>query len=281
MPVAGLHTLPLLRWGSVAVVNQPHPSESCQKIGEHTKLLLARPRIVNLMSHFVYIYFHPITGIPFYVGEGKSQYRAAVHWSKIRNGKKTHNRLLTEYLRALLHNAMEPLIVVHSVSDKEAGLETEKSLICELGRTGKEEYGVLCNRCSVGSDNTGTGNFSRSRPADVRLKIAAGHLGKPKPKHTPEHNAAISAALTGKIRAQSHCDNLSRATLGKPHKKTARAYFTVKSPDMVITEVVGNLDGFCVRHNLNRKSMYNSLQTGKPISAGKTKGWQLVAIRTN
>lgn len=46
------------------------------------------------------------------------------------------------------------------------------------------------------------------------------------------------------------------------------------------SEVVGNLDEFCVRHNLNRKSMYNSLQTGKPISAGKTKGWQLVNIRT-
>jgi hypothetical protein len=223
---------------------------------------------------YVYVYINPITNLPFYVGEGQVN-RAKTHWSKILNGKVTHNRALTEELRTLLVAGKEPIIHMAQVKTKDEGLIAEEHLIRIYGRRGKEPNGILCNRCSVGSDNTGTGHFSRTRSTETRAKIAAGHLGKPKPKHTVEHNAKIATALSGKIFSETHRANLSASLIGLTHKYTPRSKFTLKNPAGETIIVHGSLDAFCQQYGLNRKSLYDTLKRNLPIRIGKNAGWQL------
>jgi hypothetical protein len=159
-----------------------------------------------------------------------------------------------------------------------AVLNTIAGLLLQLCRRGKEPNGILCNRCSVGSDNTGNGNFSKTRPPEVRAKIAAGHIGKPKPKHTAEHNALISLSLKGRTFSSSHRANLSAATRGVKHNTKPRSTFIVKDPFDNQHTIHGKLNEFCFRHGLNRKSLYNTFKKKLPLTIGKNAGWQLLSI---
>jgi len=225
----------------------------------------------------VYIYYHPITNIAFYVGEGQV-YRASSHWSKIQHGKTTHNRAFTAELRALFKQNLEPIIEIRNGLTKNEALSEEAKLIAQFGRLGKEPYGTLCNRCISGSDNTGAGHYSRARPAEVKAKIAAAHLGKPKPKHTPEHNALISASMKGRTLSEAHRENLSKALKGISRPQKPRSTFIIKDPLGNEYVVHGKLDEFCLKHGLNRKSLYNSYVRKLPLSVGKNAGWQLLNI---
>lgn len=196
------------------------------------------------------------------------------------NHKNTHNRALTILLQGLHKIGLEPIITLSTVQSKELGLRLEEKLIKEHGRIGKDPNGILCNRCTVGSDNTGAGHFSRSRPQEVRDKIAAGHLGKSKPKLSDAHKNSISKALTNKIRSKEHCDNLAKSILGKSPRKYARAIFSIQGPNNIVHTVNGDLDKFCRDRDLNRQSLYRSLKLQRPVLFGKTKGWQLLAVQT-
>lgn len=230
-----------------------------------------------MFMHTLYIYINPITKVPFYIGEGKVG-RSKQHWSKVMNGKPTHNRMLTQDLLDLLVIGLAPIISIQNVKCKNDALVLEESLVKQWGRRGKEPGGVLCNRCARGSDNTGTGHYSTSRSAVVRNKISKGHIGKSKPKHTAEHNAKISASLSNRKFTDQHRANLSAACTGLTHVVKPRTTFVLKKPDGSLIEVEGKLDAFCLEQGLNRKSLYNTLKTQLPLRIGRNAGWQMLSV---
>jgi hypothetical protein len=102
--------------------------------------------------HFVYIYSHPTTKIPFYVGYGKNK-RHLDHIKEARKntpGKKSH-KLNT--IKKILKEGLEPIIeIVESGLSKELACELEEFLISEIGRADLGQ-GPLTNLTCGGDGN--------------------------------------------------------------------------------------------------------------------------------
>jgi hypothetical protein len=224
------------------------------------------------MSFCVYVYFNPTSNQPIYVGEGSIK-RARSHWVKVRGGRRAQNWMFTEELMKIKNLGLQPRIEIINLETKQQAIDLEKTMISKYGRRGVDAGGILCNRMPSGYIH----NMPRGpRPLVVRQKIAAAHLGKPKPKHTSDHNHKISQALTGRVFSDTHKANLSKSLVGKTKKSNGRCIFTIKAPDGSIYKS-NQLGKFCEEHGLNRKSLYNSLEFNRPIMAGCNKGWQLIS----
>jgi len=103
---------------------------------------------------FVYVYAHPQTHLPFYVGKGTGD-RDLYHW----RNRKSHNN---DQLRFILHDihqsGQRPMITrVLETLDETAAYNEEKRLIQEYGRI-DIGTGTLCNKTPGGEGfgNTGT-----------------------------------------------------------------------------------------------------------------------------
>jgi hypothetical protein len=103
--------------------------------------------------YFVYIYRHPKTKIPFYVGYGKNQR----HFSHLNEARKSTTPKQNEHklntIRKILREGLEPIIeIVDSGLSKCVACELEVFLISEIGRADKNE-GTLTNQTLGGDGN--------------------------------------------------------------------------------------------------------------------------------
>jgi len=114
------------------------------------------------------------------------------------------------------------------------------------------------------------------RPADVIERISATSKGRVN-RHTDESRRKISESLSGRTFSDSHKAALSRSLVGKTKGQIDRISYVVVSPEGKEYPVNGRLEAVCSTLSLNRKSLYNTLKTGHPISFGKSKGWRLIS----
>lgn len=103
--------------------------------------------------YFVYIYKHPKTNVPFYVGYGKNQ-RHLDHLNEATRSptpQPTEHKLNT--IRKILRGGLSPIIeIVASGLSKDVACELEIFLISEIGRADKNE-GPLTNQTMGGDGN--------------------------------------------------------------------------------------------------------------------------------
>jgi hypothetical protein len=110
-------------------------------------------RSASMSIYYVYIYRHPKTKVPFYVGYGKNQ-RHLDHLNEAIKSpvpQPTEHKLNT--IRKILREGLEPIIeIVDSGLSKEIACELEIFLISEIGRADKNK-GPLTNQTYGGDGN--------------------------------------------------------------------------------------------------------------------------------
>ena len=134
--------------------------------------------------YYVYIYYDPITNLPFYVGKGKGN-RLLHHLNETIDT--TDNRKKFNYINKLRKLGLSPKIVKfkENLSEEEA-YNLERDLISEYGRNGFEDGGLLTNICID------------ARPP-VTFGPAHHNYGRPViTKHTEETKKKISESKKGK-----------------------------------------------------------------------------------
>ena len=95
------------------------------------------PGVAEHLGHYVYLYVHPDTGEPFYVGKGIGK-RVLAHLTDVRDSKKT--RRIAELRAAGREPRLE--ILAHGLEDSEAAFRVEAAVIDALG------LGSLTNQVS-------------------------------------------------------------------------------------------------------------------------------------
>lgn len=205
-------------------------------------------REANKNIFYVYIYMHPITGVPFYVGKGKGK-RAYSHLNTIKyKGEKSY--CVNTIIKIVKETGFNPVISFHAtkLSEIEA-FNIEQELIIKYGR--KDRGGILTNRTDGGEGPTGlifsketlkklslassgennpmyglkgalSPNYGKTQTQETKNKKAKVMTGKNKGPHTKEHNLKISNGGKGKSGRQpgyhlteEHCKNISKANSGE------------------------------------------------------------------
>lgn len=115
------------------------------------------------------------------------------------------------------------------------------------------------------------------RPSAVAKRISEATKGRVN-RHTNESRQKISESLSGRTLSDSHRAALSQSLRGKTKGQIDRISYTIVSPEGKEYPVSGRLEAVCSTLSLNRKSLYNTLKTGRPISFGKSKGWRLISL---
>lgn len=146
--------------------------------------------------YYVYIYCHPVTSVPFYIGKGtKDRYKKHLKETK----ENTENYKKWAYIQGLRNKGMEPSIeIVFETNDETLAYNEEMRLINHYGRQGIDEGGILTNVCA---DNRPP---KRKSPLseEHKRKISEAQKGhkkyNPDYKHSEETKHKIGAANKGK-----------------------------------------------------------------------------------
>jgi hypothetical protein len=147
------------------------------------------------MTHYVYQYVDPNSGLPFYVGKGSGR-RCFKHLWEAQN-----NLCKNKYLQNVILQVGKPKIeIVQTFETAEDAYALERQLVERYGRR-INGTGILTN-----IDVGGRGRASYIINSETRAKMSAAKLGK-KVKRTPEHNAKIAAAhraRVARLKEQAH-----------------------------------------------------------------------------
>lgn len=116
--------------------------------------------------YFVYIYSHPVTNVPFYVGYGKND-RHLDHLNEaIKRPIPCQKEHKLNKIRKILREGLQPTIqIIDSNLSKEQACELEIFLISEIGRADKGE-GPLTNLTMGGDGNRDWTPESRKEMSD-------------------------------------------------------------------------------------------------------------------
>ena len=116
--------------------------------------------------YFVYIYSHPATNVPFYVGYGKND-RHLDHLNEaIKRPIPCQKEHKLNEIRKILRDGLQPIIqIIDSKLPKEQACELEIFLISEIGRADKGE-GPLTNLTMGGDGNRDWNPESRKEMSD-------------------------------------------------------------------------------------------------------------------
>lgn len=214
--------------------------------------------------YYTYVYRHPKTFKPFYVGKGKDN-RYLVHL----NQSRYHNKRLHEYIQKLEKQNLIPIIekTLENVYSTQA-LAEEICLISVWGRKNYDKDGILLNHTKGGE---GTEGFKMSEQA--RKNISEGTKNAMK---DPVIRNKISIKATGrkcpestKIKLSEHFSK-TRTGAGNPSAKT----WTIINPKNQIF-TVDDLSGFCKSNDLSYVGLKSSFRSNRPVQKGNSKGWQL------
>lgn len=177
------------------------------------------------MNYYVYIYYHPITNLPFYVGKGKG---GRMYYHLKETAETTDNKKKFNYINKLRKNGLEPIISIYkdNMSESDA-YDLEEVLILQYGRKDLESYGTLTNIC-LGSrppvtkgenhHNFGKG-FLTKHTEETKKKISESKKGKESwhkgRTKSVETKATMSAAQKGKIVTEETKEKLRQLTQEK------------------------------------------------------------------
>lgn len=121
---------------------------------------------------YVYVYFHPVTKVPFYVGKGKEN-RDLYHYH---NRNNHYNKSIQNILQHIEANSQQPIIKrVFEHVDEQTVLDEETRLVSLYGRLDLGT-GSLCNRTPGGD---GFGRAGRGWSNEERAKHMASRNAKP------------------------------------------------------------------------------------------------------
>ncbi len=145
--------------------------------------------------YYVYVYYHPETNVPFYVGKGTgTRYKKHLLETK----ENTENYKKWAVIQGLRNKGLEPVIKKVFETEYEIDAYNEETrLIILYGRRDIDINGVLTNICE---DNRPP---KRTKPltAEHKNKISEAHKGhtayNPDYKHSEETKKKISDALKG------------------------------------------------------------------------------------
>lgn len=146
---------------------------------------------------YVYIYCHPETNNPFYIGKGSGN-RYLKHLSETKEN--TENYKKWAYIQGLRNNGLEPIInKVFETNNEDLAYDEEARLIRHYGRRGIDVGGILTNVC----EDSRPPRRSKPLSEEHKKKISAAHKGhakyNPEYKHSEETKRKIGAANTGKV----------------------------------------------------------------------------------
>ena len=175
--------------------------------------------------YYVYIYYHPITNLPFYVGKGKKN-RMFHHLKE--PAETTDNKKKFNYINKLRKNGLTPIITKFKeyLTENDA-YDLEEELILKFGRKGFESYGILTNIClgsrppvTSGKDHHNFGRgFLTKHTEETKKKISESkkgqeswHKGRTKSETT---KAIMTAAQQGKIVTEETKEKLRQLTQEK------------------------------------------------------------------
>ena len=145
---------------------------------------------------YVYIYYHPITKQPFYVGKGSGD-RYKKHLIETKDT--TENYKKWAYIQGLRNLGLEPIIEkVFNTANEEIAYNEEERLIRYYGRQGIDKDGILTNICENSRPPRRTGPLTEEH----RQKISEAHKGhkkyNPDYQHSEETKQKMSLAKKGK-----------------------------------------------------------------------------------
>lgn len=211
---------------------------------------------------YVYVYYHPVSNEPIYVGKGTGDrlyrhlYLAHGGWFK----KHTHfMHALQKILRDCGEKAKVSIFMDDLTEDQAHALEVE--LIAKYGRKGIDDGGILYNKCLGGEGRSGY------RWTDEQRNNQSERLrGHKMPESTRQ---ALLEANKGRKMPEGAVEKMAASK---------RKIHVLKDPDGNIIEV-GGLVPFCKAHGLLQSGLRVTLRTGKPASRGPNKGWQLMECR--
>lgn len=163
---------------------------------------------------YVYVFFRPWDGSPFYVGKGKRNRWRQVS-PKSRNNQRFH-RIIAKANRLGLE---VPVIKVREGLTNEQACEIEIALIAAVGRG---QNGPLVNLTDGGDGKTGyvpsaetcqkirIANTGHKASLETKALMSAQRKNVPK---TPAHNKAVSEALSDRKFSDEHLENMRKAQI--------------------------------------------------------------------
>ena len=165
---------------------------------------------------YVYIYYHPITKQPFYVGKGSGD-RYKKHLIETKDT--TENYKKWAYIQGLRNLGLEPIIEkVFNTANEEIAYNEEERLIRYYGRQGIDKDGILTNICENSRPPRRTGPLTEEH----RQKISEAHKGhkkyNPDYQHSEETKKKIGAAnsisLKGRKLSEKHKESIKKGKEG-------------------------------------------------------------------
>jgi hypothetical protein len=158
---------------------------------------------------YVYIYYHPVTNIPFYVGKG-SKKRAWIHLTS-----KAHNHFI-HTIEKIRKEGNEPLVKIYknNLCEKEA-YELEMLLIKKYGKK-VDGTGCLCNKTNGGE---GGGVIGRVVSEETRKKMSESQKGKKLSEEQIEHLRELGRNVSEEIKKRISITNTGRKLSEETRKK--------------------------------------------------------------
>lgn len=165
---------------------------------------------------YVYIYYHPQTKQPFYVGKGSGS-RYKKHLTETKDT--TENYKKWAYIEGLRNKGLEPIVEkVFETSDEELAYNEETRLIRRYGRQGIDKDGILTNICEDSRPPRRTAPLSEEH----KKKISEAHKGhtkyNPEYRHSEETKKKIGAAnsisLKGRKLSEKHKESIKKGKEG-------------------------------------------------------------------
>jgi hypothetical protein len=235
---------------------------------------------------YVYIYWNPLSGHPFYVGKGSGK-RAKSH---LYNLKEHGHNLHKHYtIQKIQRHGLQPLLTfLWRGNDEYYAFRVEKFLIALWGR--KVDGGILTNLTLGGEGSAGfkhtaetrkkisDGNRGRHQPSSTIAKISQSKLGH---THSAEAREKIGNAAHGRHVSEETKSKMSRAVRKHWKVRFQNGQRGGSPKNYVITEPNGsehqirNLTLFCQSLGVSVYSFKDVLRTGKRISRGRLAGWAI------
>ena len=159
---------------------------------------------------YVYVYYHPETNLPFYIGKGTGT-RYLKHLTETKEN--TENYKKWAVIQGLRNKGLEPIIKkVLETNNEDDAYNEELRLIKLYGRRDIDQDGILTNIC----EDSRPPKRNKALTEEHKRKISEAHKGhtayNPDYKHSEETKQKMSSAKKGKPNGR----------LGKTHSEETK-----------------------------------------------------------